>query len=153
MEEIEVLWLTAGLGCDGESVAIAAATQPSIEDLVPGAEGCWAAFGASHETKWLFGATLHEGCGRGGYYEQGDFASRYWGPVIQCNVGKRGWINGIGAYPNVGGVCIGCTMPGFPDRLMPFLSQPPGSLLSARAITNYEFWIAHFGVGACLPIK
>jgi hydrogenase small subunit len=98
--------------------------------------------------RWLFEATLHEGCDRGGYYEQGDFAARYgepqcivklgcWGPVIQCNVGKRGWMNGIGGCPNVGGVCIGCTMPGFPDRFMPFLSQPPGSLLSAHAITNY----------------
>jgi hydrogenase small subunit len=57
--------------------------------------------------------------------------------VIQCNVGKRGWMSGIGGCPNVGGVCIGCTMPGFPDRFMPFLSQPPGSLLSAHAITNY----------------
>lgn len=23
---------------------------------------------------------------------------------------------GIGACPNVGGICIGCTMPAFPDR-------------------------------------
>jgi hydrogenase small subunit len=301
IDEVEVLWITAGLGCDGESVAITAASQPSIEDLVLGAipsvprmilrnpllatengdefldyfhraaegqteapfilvvegsipnekikaEGCWAGFGCSRETgqpiptcdwidrlaprawavvaigtcatyggihamegnptgcmglpdylgwkwkspagvpivcipgcptqpdnmtqtflyllnqvagrapmiplddclrpKWLFEATLHEGCDRGGYYEQGDFASRYgepqcivklgcWGPVIQCNVGKRGWMGGVGGCPNVGGVCIGCTMPGFPDRFMPFLSQPPGSLLSAHAITNY----------------
>ena len=50
---------------------------------------------------WLFGATVHEGCDRGGYYEQGEFAEEYgsplcivklgcWGPVVQCNVGKRG---------------------------------------------------------------
>ena len=50
---------------------------------------------------WLFGQTLHEGCDRGGYYEQGEFAEEYgsricivklgcWGPVVQCNVGKRG---------------------------------------------------------------
>ena len=37
ISEITVLWITAGLGCDGESVAITAATQPSIEDLVLGA--------------------------------------------------------------------------------------------------------------------
>jgi hydrogenase small subunit len=24
--------------------------------------------------QWLFGATVHEGCDRGGYYEQGQFA-------------------------------------------------------------------------------
>jgi Ni,Fe-hydrogenase I small subunit len=35
-EEIDVLWITAGLGCDGESVALTAATQPSIEDIVMG---------------------------------------------------------------------------------------------------------------------
>ncbi|MCI0662351.1 MAG: hypothetical protein L0220_14870 [Acidobacteria bacterium] len=34
--EMNVLWITAGLGCDGESVAITAATQPSIEDVVLG---------------------------------------------------------------------------------------------------------------------
>src|SRR5579871_4899404 len=35
--EIHVLWLTAGLGCDGDTVSITAATQPSIEDLILGA--------------------------------------------------------------------------------------------------------------------
>lgn len=33
---MNVLWITAGLGCDGESVAITAATQPSIEDIILG---------------------------------------------------------------------------------------------------------------------
>src|ERR1700722_3673272 len=37
IEEIEVLWITAGLGCDGDTIAITAATQPSIEDLILGA--------------------------------------------------------------------------------------------------------------------
>src|SRR5262245_53592197 len=41
-----------------------------------------------------------------------------WGPVVQGNVGKRGWMGGVGGCPNVGGVCIGCTMPGFPDKFM-----------------------------------
>jgi hydrogenase small subunit len=97
---------------------------------------------------WLFAATVHEGCDRGGYYEQADFAEAYdskscivkqgcWGPVVQCNVGKRGWMNGIGGCPNVGGICIGCTMPGFPDKFMPFMNQPPGSLLSSAAVTTY----------------
>jgi hydrogenase small subunit len=97
---------------------------------------------------WLFGATVHEGCDRGGYYEQGEFAEEYgsplcivklgcWGPVVQCNVGKRGWMAGIGGCPNVGGICIGCTMPGFPDKFMPFMDQPPGSLLSSSAVMTY----------------
>ena len=60
-----------------------------------------------------------------------------WGPVVQCNVGKRGWMAGIGGCPNVGGICIGCTMPGFPDKFMPFMDEPEGSLLSASAIFTY----------------
>jgi hydrogenase small subunit len=298
--EIDILWLTAGLGCDGDTIAMTAATQPSIEDLVRGAypwipkvhfynpfleyengddfvkhfrdaadgkglpfifvmegsipneknkaEGYWASFGTDEATgqpiitcdwidqlapkawavlaagtcatyggihamegnptgamglpdylgwnwkskaeipivcvpgcpvqpdnfmevllylltmaaarapmipldealrpTWLFGSTVHEGCDRGGYYEQAQFAEKYgeatcivklgcWGPVVNCNVGKRGWMGGIGGCPNIGGICIGCTMPGFPDKFMPFMNQPPGSLLSSAAVMTY----------------
>src|SRR5215470_13680165 len=97
---------------------------------------------------WLFGKTVHEGCDRAGYYEQGDFARDYnspkclvkagcWGPVVNCNVPKRGWMNGIGGCPNVGGICIGCTMPGFPDKFMPFMDEPPGATFSSALITAY----------------
>jgi hydrogenase small subunit len=92
--------------------------------------------------QWLFGRTVHEGCDRGGYYEEGDFAEVYgspkcivklgcWGPVVNCNVTKRGWMDGIGGCPNVGGICIGCTMPGFPDKFMPFMNPPPGAMVSS----------------------
>jgi hydrogenase small subunit len=298
--EVDILWLNGGLGCDGESVAMTGATQPSVEDLVMGAipgipkvrlhnpflayengdeflslfrraaegllepfilvvegsipdegnksEGYWASFGSDAETgqpvttcewvdrlaprawavvavgtcaayggihamqgnptgamgladylgrgwkskvgipivnvpgcptmpdnitetflyllyqaagrapmiplddslrpTWLFSETVHEGCDRGGYYEQAQFAEEYgskhcivklgcWGPVVQCNVGKRGWMAGVGGCPNVGGICIGCTMPGFPDKFMPFMDQPPGSLLSSHAVMTY----------------
>ncbi|MGO9519033.1 MAG: hydrogenase expression protein HypE [Candidatus Korobacteraceae bacterium] len=98
--------------------------------------------------KWLFGATVHEGCDRAGYYEQGDFATDYgspkcivklgcWGPVVNCNVPKRGWMAGIGGCPNVGGICIGCTMPGFPDKFMPFMDEPPGSRVSTGGSSAY----------------
>ena len=94
---------------------------------------------------WLFGKTVHEGCDRAGYYEQADFATEYgspkcivklgcWGPVVKCNVPKRGWMNGMGGCPNVGGICIGCTMPGFPDKFMPFMDEPPGGKLSTNVI-------------------
>jgi hydrogenase small subunit len=297
--ELDVLWITAGLSCDGDTVSITAATQPSIEDLVLGAipgvprvnlhnavlhyrngaefmevfhraaegllspfllivegsipneknkdSGCWAGFGLDAEGQpiptcdwierlapkawgvvaagtcatyggihamegnstgcmglpdflgwnwrshaglpivcvpgcpvqpdnfmevilyllyqfagkapmipldeklrpsWLFGQTVHEGCDRAGYYEQADFADEYgdrrcivklgcWGPVVQCNVGKRGWMNGIGGCANVGGVCIGCTMPGFPDKFEPFLDMAPGAQLSSAAVQVY----------------
>jgi hydrogenase small subunit len=300
VKEVDVLWITAGLSCDGDTIAITAATQPSLEDLLLGGipalphvrlhhpvlayetgdaflaafhraaagemgpfvlvvegsipnekikrEGYWAAFGTDRATgqpiltcdwidrlaphawavvaigtcatyggipamagnptgcmglpdylgwqwrsrtgipvvcvpgcpvqpdnfmetllyllyqagglapmipldgalrpRWLFGQTLHEGCDRGGYYEQGDFAARYgspkcivklgcWGPVVHCNVAKRGWMAGIGGCPNVGGVCIGCTMPGFPDKFMPFMDEPPGAKLSSSAVLMY----------------
>jgi hydrogenase small subunit len=303
--EIHILWLSAALGCDGDTISVTAATQPSLEDLVLGAipglpkihfhnpvlayrvgeaflevfyraaagklgpfilvvegsipneenkdEGYWAAFGTDPKTKqpirtcdwikrlaphawavvaagtcaayggihamqgnptgcmglpdflgwkweskdkvplvcvpgcpvqpdnfmevllyllshaagrapripldeqlrptWLFQNTVHEGCGRGGYYEQAQFAGvppyeKYgapqcivklgcWGPVVQCNVGKRGWVNGIGGCPSVGGVCIGCTMPGFPESFMPFMEEPAGAKLSTTAIEMY----------------
>ena len=302
LEYLDVIWLTAGLSCDGDTISITAATQPSLEDLILGAipgvpklrlhnpvlayangddfmkslydaaegrlqpfvlvlegsvpnennkrEGFWAAFGTDKETgqpiptcswidrlapkawavvaagtcaayggihamlgnptdcggiadylgwswksyagvplvavpgcpvqpdnfmetllylmyqassqapmiplddkmrpTWLFGNTVHEGCDRAGYYEQADFAATFgsrkcivklgcWGPVVQCNVGKRGWMNGIGGCPNVGGVCIGCTMPGFPDKFMQpsFMDEPPGGKLSTEAISTY----------------
>ncbi|MGC1257314.1 MAG: hypothetical protein WA867_17270, partial [Candidatus Acidiferrales bacterium] len=35
--EMDILWLTAGLGCDGDTIAVTAATQPSLEDIVLGA--------------------------------------------------------------------------------------------------------------------
>ena len=298
--EIDVLWITAGLSCDGDTIAVTAATQPSLEDLLLGQlpglpkvrlhnpvlayengaaflevfhaaaagrlgpfvlvvegsipneknkeEGYWAAFGTDEETgqpittcawidrlapaawavvavgtcaayggihamagnptgcmglpdylgwgfrsragvplvcipgcpvqpdnftetllyllyqaaglapmieldealrpRWLFGQTVHEGCDRGGYYEQGDFAVDYgshkcivklgcWGPVTLCNVAKRGWMSGIGGCPNVGGICIGCTMPGFPDKFMPFMDEPPGAKMSSSAVLLY----------------
>jgi hydrogenase small subunit len=97
---------------------------------------------------WLFGKTVHEGCDRAGYYEQGDFTTTYgspkcivkigcWGPVVNCNVAKRGWMAGIGGCPNVGGICIGCTMPGFPDKFMPFMDEPPGAKMSTNSVAIY----------------
>ena len=34
---LHILWMNGGLSCDGESVALTAATQPSIEEIVAGA--------------------------------------------------------------------------------------------------------------------
>jgi len=34
---VHVLWINAGLSCDGDSVALTAAMQPSIEEIVLGA--------------------------------------------------------------------------------------------------------------------
>jgi len=90
---------------------------------------------------WLYGETVHRRCVRGAYYEEGTFAEEFgdpeclvevgcWGPVVNCNITSRGAIRGIGGCMNAGGACIGCTMPGFPDKFTPFYSRPPGSLAS-----------------------
>ena len=87
--------------------------------------------------RWLFERTVHEGCDRAGLAELGDFAERPGdghgclvkigcrGPVVKCNVPVRGWVNGIGGCPNVGGICMACTSPGFPDKFMPFMEAGP----------------------------
>jgi hydrogenase small subunit len=94
--------------------------------------------------KWLFERTVQQGCGRAGFAEQGEFAMSLAdprgclvklgckGPVAKCNVPLRGWSAGIGGCPNVGGICVGCTMPGFPDKFMPFMSPSPLGTLAAR---------------------
>ncbi len=97
---------------------------------------------------WLFGESVHRQCGRAGYYEEGVFAEAYgdpqclveigcWGPVVQCNITSRGAINHMGGCMNTGGVCIGCTMPGFPDNFAPFYKRPPGTFVSSGASRSY----------------
>ncbi len=93
---------------------------------------------------WLFGRTVQEGCGRAGFAEQGEFATSpadrrgclvklgCKGPVVRCNVPVRGWAGGIGGCPNVGGICVACTMPGFPDKFMPFMEPSPLGAAAAR---------------------
>ncbi|MGI8676866.1 MAG: hypothetical protein ACR2JT_08050 [Nocardioidaceae bacterium] len=90
---------------------------------------------------WLFGETVHRHCVRGAYYEEGQFAKDFgdpeclveigcWGPVVNCNIASRGAIMSVGGCMNAGGACIGCTMPGFPDKFTPFYKRPPGSMAS-----------------------
>jgi hydrogenase small subunit len=90
---------------------------------------------------WLFSETVHRHCPKAGYYEEGVFAHEpgdneclveigCWGPVVQCNIVERGAINHMGGCMVAGGACIGCTMPGFPDKYSPFYKAPPGSAIS-----------------------
>jgi hydrogenase small subunit len=93
---------------------------------------------------WLFGRTVREGCNRAGFTEQGRYATEYGadprclvqlgckGPVVRCNVPVRGWVSGLGGCPNVGGICMACTMPGFPDKFMPFMDPDPWGNRSAN---------------------
>lgn len=93
---------------------------------------------------WMFKSTVHRGCVRAGSYEEGVFAKEYgdaeclvdlgcWGPVVQCNMTSRGALGHNGGCMNTGGICIGCTMPGFPDAFAPFYKAPPGKTLSGTA--------------------
>ncbi|GAA2737680.1 hydrogenase expression protein HypE [Actinocorallia aurantiaca] len=118
--------------------AAGAAPPPPLDDLL--------------RPTWLFGHTVHDGCDRAASYEQAEFAETYnsshclvkigcWGPVVNCNVPQRGWMAGIGGCPNVGGICIACTMPGFPDKFMPFMDEPPGATLSSTLIKPYGAFI------------
>ena len=93
---------------------------------------------------WMFKRTVHQACTRAGDYEEGVFAKEYgdpqclvelgcWGPVVQCNIVHRGAQGHAGGCMNTGGICIGCTMPGFPDDFAPFYKTPPGTVLSSTA--------------------
>ena len=97
---------------------------------------------------WLFSETVHRHCPRAGYYEEGVFAEMpgdkeclvdvgCWGPVVQCNITERGAINHMGGCMVAGGACIGCTMPGFPDKMSPFYKAPPGSAVSGGIARTY----------------
>lgn len=92
--------------------------------------------------KWLFGETIHRRCTLAGNYEEGKFAREYgerkclvelgcWGPVVQCNIVSRGANGNAGGCMNTGGICIGCTMPGFPDAFAPFYKKAPGTFVSS----------------------
>ncbi len=116
----------------------AAATLLFLNGLAPLPE-----FDELGRPAWLFGETVHRHCPRAGYYEEGVFAKEYgdkeclvelgcWGPVVQCNIAERGQVDGHGGCMQMGGICIGCTMPGFPDKFSPMYETPPGSLLSSN---------------------
>jgi len=101
---------------------------------------------------WLFTDTVHQTCTRGGFYEEGTFAKKHgdkeclveigcWGPVVQCNINKRGALNHVGGCMNVGAPCIGCTMPGFPDAFSPFYTKPPGTVVSSTVSKTTGYFI------------
>ncbi len=83
--------------------------------------------------KYIYGHTTHEQCPRAAFYAAGDFRENPGdndfrclfevgckGPVSNCPWNRLGWINGVGGPTRTGGVCIGCTNPGFPDAFEPF---------------------------------
>jgi hydrogenase small subunit len=103
---------------------------------------------------WQFSETVHRRCVLAGNYEEGKFAQKYgereclvelgcWGPVVQCNIVSRGAQSRAGGCMNTGGICIGCTMPGFPDAFAPFYKKPPGTYLSSNASRTTGSFISY----------
>ncbi len=101
---------------------------------------------------WQFVDTVHRHCPRAGWYEEGTFAKEYgdkeclveigcWGPVVNCNITERGATGHVGGCMSAGGVCIGCTMPGFPDKFTPFYKTPPGSRVSSMGARLYGSFV------------
>ncbi|RUM46664.1 MAG: hyaluronate lyase [Hyperthermus sp.] len=97
--------------------------------------------------KFIFGPTVHEQCPRAAWYAAGDFrkypgepSARCLysvgckGPVSNCPWNKVGWVNGVGGPTRTGGVCIGCTMPGFTDAFEPFYEKLPYVGASKKAL-------------------
>jgi hydrogenase small subunit len=65
--------------------------------------------------------------------------------VVKCNVPLRGWQSGMGGCPNVGGICMACTMPGFPDKYMPFMDPDAyGNLASNFSKVAYGPVVRYF---------
>ena len=52
--------------------------------------------------------------------------------MVKCNVPVRGWVDGYGGCPNVGGICMACTMPGFPDKFMPFMDPDTAGRMASK---------------------
>lgn len=60
---------------------------------------------------------------------------------MNCNIVSRGAQSHMGGCMAAGGPCIGCTMPGFPDKFAPFYNAPPGSTVSGAASRTLGFGI------------
>lgn len=86
---------------------------------------------------FIFEKLAHEQCPRAGDFARGMYSEKFGesycmgllgckGPIANCDVPKRGFIDGMGGCPTIGSPCIGCTMPDFPDPpFSPFLKKSP----------------------------
>ncbi len=95
---------------------------------------------------FLYGETAHEVCPRAGYYASGKYSDEFGdpacmgmlgckGPISNCNVPRKGFVGGVGGCTTVGGICIGCTEPEFPDEpYSPFLKKAPATTYGIEAI-------------------
>ena len=91
---------------------------------------------------WLFRDTVHQGCTRAGFYEEGVFAKHYGDPECLVEIGLLGdrssTATSCSAAPSTtwAGACAraasasAARCPGFPDKFTPFYKTPPGAIVS-----------------------
>ena len=117
VKELHILWITAGLSCDGDSVSVTAAMQPSIEDVLLGA------------IPGLPKVHLHNPVLA---YEVGDDFMKYWyeaekgrldpfvlvveGSIPNEKIKKEGYWAALGTNPDTGQPITTCE---WVDRLAP----------------------------------
>jgi Ni,Fe-hydrogenase I small subunit len=125
-DEYLKVWHDAAEGrLDAPFILVVEGSIPN-EDIK--AEGYWAAMGNDPQTGQPI--TLCEWIDR--------LAPKAFAVVAAGTCATYGGIHAMaGGCPNVGGICIACTMPGFPDKFMPFMDEPPGGILSAGLISMY----------------
>ena len=98
---------------------------------------------------WLFGKTVHEGCDRGGYYEQADFAAEYgspkcivklgcWGPVVQLQrrPSAAGWPASAAARTSAASASA-ARCPASPTSSCRSWTSRPARTLSTTAVGVY----------------
>ncbi|ODS37107.1 hypothetical protein BEH94_02240 [Candidatus Altiarchaeales archaeon WOR_SM1_SCG] len=99
---------------------------------------------------FLYGPKAHEICPRAGYFAEGKYSKEFGdahcmgmlgckGPITHCLVPSRGFIEGVGGCTTVGGICIGCTEPEFPDEpFAPFLKKAPAGAYAEETIGDIK---------------
>ncbi len=86
--------------------------------------------------KMFYGETIHNNCPRRRYYDQGIFATDIGqkeclyrvgckGPVTYADCPIRRWNDRMNWPIGCNSPCIGCTEPGFPDKMEPFTAHFP----------------------------
>ena len=86
--------------------------------------------------KAFYGKLIHENCQRRAYYDEQKFAKKLSdpgclyelgckGPVTHADCPIRLWNHGVNWCVGCGGLCIGCTSPGFPDQISPIYEKTP----------------------------
>ena len=115
--EVEVLWITAGLGCDGDTIAMTAATQPSIEDVILGALP-WIPKVNLHNPFLALanGDDFHEAVPSGGRRQDRNYILVVEGSIPNENNKEEGYWASLGTDPKTGQPITTCE---WIDRLAP----------------------------------